>query len=257
MFSPLLVFINIISSLAPCFFNSRNLWKNWWVYPVWAFFPFTQWSHWTYSQYTSSVLARVSFAGVKHKTNRRFEVILRFFLIESLEAPVQKLRQTVLIIWWFLFLFDILRFLTICSRLVIQALSKRHIELIGRNISQHQTCYIPLCIRSLLQALHTSSGYLDSFYTYCTHQHTVFFVVCDKLEVSGRKWLWRNSKWYQRTPEWNRNGWCSPWKFNSWISEYKSSVCAKGSLCSCFDLTPLLSVRKEYFRFFFGFWNYF
>ena len=55
-------------------------------------------------------------------------------------------------------------------------LKKRHIELIGRNVSKHQTRCILLCIRSLLQAFHTSSGYLDSFYVHCTDQHTVIFV---------------------------------------------------------------------------------
>jgi hypothetical protein len=103
------------------------------------------------------------------------------FLITSFEAPTQiifhiMLRQTVLVIWGFLFSFYILMFLGICSGLVIEALRKRHIELIGRNVSKHQTRCILLCIRSLLQAFHTSSGYLYSFYTHCTDQHTVIFV---------------------------------------------------------------------------------
>jgi len=33
-------------------------------------------------------------------------------------------------------------------------------------------------------------------------------------------------------------------------------VPANGCLYLCFDLTPLLAVRKEYFRFFLGFSNY-
>ena len=44
------------------------------------------------------------------------------------------------------------------------------------------------CVRSLLQALHTSSGYADSLYAHCTQQRKVRSVASSKLEVSGRKW---------------------------------------------------------------------
>ena len=56
-----------------------------------------------------------------------------------------------------------------------------------RNVWQHQTSYIALCLRSLYQALHMSSAYLDLNYAHCTHQRTVLSVVCNKLEVLGRK----------------------------------------------------------------------
>jgi len=74
---------------------------------------------------------------------------------------------------------------------------------IGRNVSQHQTSYMLLCIRSLLQALHTPSGYLDSFYAHCTDQRMECSVGCNELEVSGGKLFWPNTKWYDRMPEWN------------------------------------------------------
>jgi len=79
------------------------------------------------------------------------------------------------------FSFDILKFLAISSGLVTEDLSKRHINLF---ISQHQTSYILLCIRSLLHAVHTSSGYRDSFYAHCTNQRTVGPLTCNKLELS-------------------------------------------------------------------------
>jgi len=87
------------------------------------------------------------------------------------------------------FSFALLRFLAICSGLVIQTLCKMHDDLFGRNVRQHHTSYIPLCIHSLLQALHTSSGYLDSFYAHCTHELTVRRLACNKLEVLVSKWL--------------------------------------------------------------------
>jgi len=59
---------------------------------------------------------------------------------------------------------------------------------VGRNVSKHQTSCILLCIRSLLQALHTSCGYLVLNYAHFTHQRAVLSVACNKLEVSGRKW---------------------------------------------------------------------
>jgi hypothetical protein len=55
----------------------------------------------------------------------------------------------------------------------------------GRNVSQHQTSYMPLCIISQLHAVHTSSGYLDLFYAHCAEQMAVRSVACNKLEISG------------------------------------------------------------------------
>ena len=60
-----------------------------------------------------------------------------------------------------------------------------------KNVSRHQTSCILLCIRPLLQPLHTSNGYLDLFYTHCIHQITGF--VANKLAVS-RRLLWRLKK---------------------------------------------------------------
>ena len=49
-------------------------------------------------------------------------------------------------------------------------------------MSQHQTSCILLCVPSLLHAVHTSSGYMDLFYTHCTDQITVCSVACSKME---------------------------------------------------------------------------
>jgi len=174
--SPLGVFINIIGQSAPCCFNS-----------VWTFFPFAQWSQWTDSQHTSAVLPRISFTKVKHRTDRRFQVILCFVLLQFRSSYTDTISYYVntncasnLL---FNFSFALLRFLVNCSGLAIETLCKPHGDLFGRNVTRHQTGYILLCIRSLLQALHTSCGYLDSFYTHCTHQHTVRKLACNKLEV--------------------------------------------------------------------------
>jgi len=78
-------------------------------------------------------------------------------------------------------------FLLLFDGFVIQALCKLHDDLFERNVSQHQTSYMLLCVRSLLQAIHTSSGYLDSFYAHCTDQRTVRALACNKSEGSGRK----------------------------------------------------------------------
>jgi len=86
---------------------------------------------------------------------------------------------------------------------VIQTVSKLHEEGSERNVSQHHASCILLCIQSLLQALHTSSGHLDSFYAHCAHQRTVRTLACNELEVSGRKWYGRNYIWYQTMAEWN------------------------------------------------------
>jgi len=86
---------------------------------------------------------------------------------------------------------------------VIQTICKLLGDLFWRNVSQHRTSYIPLCICSLLQALHTSCGYLDSFYAHCTHQRTVRTLAFNKLEEWGRKSTWPNNKRYVRMPGWN------------------------------------------------------
>ena len=86
---------------------------------------------------------------------------------------------------------------------MIQTISKLHEKGSERNVGQHQASCILLCIQSLLQALHTSSGHLDSFYAHCAHQHTVRTLACNELEVSGSKWYWRNNIWYQTMSEWN------------------------------------------------------
>jgi hypothetical protein len=70
---------------------------------------------------------------------------------------------------------------------VIQTVSKLHVEVFARNVSQHPTSYSLLCIRSLLQAFRTSSGYKDSFYAHCTDQYTMCLLACDKVEEPGRK----------------------------------------------------------------------
>jgi len=88
----------------------------------------------------------------------------------------------------FHFSVDILRFLVISWWVNDTDKCKLLRDLLGRNVSQYQRSYIPICICSLLQALHTSCGYLDSFNTHCTHQRTVNSLACNKLEESGRKW---------------------------------------------------------------------
>ena len=75
--------------------------------------------------------------------------------------------------------------------------------LFWRNVSQHQTSCMLLCIRSLFHAVHTWSGYLGLFYAHCTDQICVRYWACDKLEVSGRRVKWRNKKCYQIMPKWN------------------------------------------------------
>ena len=67
---------------------------------------------------------------------------------------------------------------------MMQTVSKLHVEVFARNVSQHPTSYSLLCIRSLLQALHTSNGYLVSFYAQCTDQCTVSKLACIELDVS-------------------------------------------------------------------------
>jgi len=174
--SPLGVFINIIGQSAPCCFNS-----------VWTFFPFTQWSQWTYSQHTSAVLPRVSFTKVKHRPDLRFKVIQCFILLQFRSSYTDTISYYVktncasnLL---FNFSFAILRFLVNCSGLAIETLCKPHGDLFGRNVSQLQTSFIPLCKISLFEALQTSSVYLDSFYTHCTHDSTVRKLASNKLEV--------------------------------------------------------------------------
>ena len=73
----------------------------------------------------------------------------------------------------------------------------------GRNLSQHQTRYIVLCMFSLLHAVQTSSGYLDLFYAHCTHHITLLSVARNNLKVSGRQVKWRNKEWYQTILQWN------------------------------------------------------
>ena len=101
------------------------------------------------------------------------------------------------------FSFVILRFHVISWWFSDTTLCKLLGDLFGRNISQHPTSYSLLCIRLLLQALHTSSGYKDSFYAHCTDQYTMCLLACDKVEEPGRKWQRPNNKWYERMPEWN------------------------------------------------------
>jgi len=66
----------------------------------------------------------------------------------------------------------------------METYSKKTFSYSERNINQHHTSYMLLCILSLLQAFHISSGNLDSFYAHCTHQITVRSVACNKLKVS-------------------------------------------------------------------------
>jgi len=46
---------------------------------------------------------------------------------------------------------------------------------LGRNVIQHQIGYLLPCIFKLLNAVHTSSGYLDLIYTHCIHKLTSKF----------------------------------------------------------------------------------
>ena len=124
-----------------------------------------------YSQHTSAVLPLDSFAKVKQSTDRRFQVILCFILLQFRSYYYVKTNSAFNRL--FHFSFALLRFLAICCGLVIQTLCKLHGDLFGRIFSQHQTSYILLCVCSLLQALYASRGYLDSFYTHFTHQRTV------------------------------------------------------------------------------------
>jgi hypothetical protein len=65
------------------------------------------------------------------------------------------------------------------------SVSDRDIKQTARRIVG--TSYTLLCIRTLLQALHTSSGYLDSCYAHCTDQRNERTLACNKFEVSGRR----------------------------------------------------------------------
>jgi len=128
-------------------------------------------------QHNSAVLPRVSFAKVKHSSDRRFQDILCFNLFQFRNTCTDIISYYVKVNsasnLLFHFSFALLRILAICSGLVIQKICKLHDDLFGRNVSQHHMTYIPLCVRSLLQALHTSRGYLYSFYAHFTHHLTV------------------------------------------------------------------------------------
>ena len=45
--------------------------------------------------------------------------------------------------------------------------------------------YILLCVISFLHAVHTSSAYLDLFYSQRSHQSTIRCLACNKLKVPG------------------------------------------------------------------------
>jgi hypothetical protein len=65
-----------------------------------------------------------------------------------------------------------------------------------------------------MQALHTSSGCVESFYAHCTRQGTGRSVPCNKLEVSEGSGI-DDKKCYQKMPHWN-----SEWLLFSMENEF-------------------------------------
>jgi len=83
------------------------------------------------------------------------------------------------------FSFDILNFLAICSRLLVQKLGTLNEELFGKKCeSATYQLHSALCTFTVLDTFHIR----QAFYSHFTHQHTVSSVACNKLKTSRRKW---------------------------------------------------------------------
>jgi hypothetical protein len=108
---------------------------------------------------------------------------------------------------------------------VVQILSKLHENEYSAkctNVNHHQTSCMLLSIIPLLHSVDTSSAYLNLFYAHCTLQITVRSVACNKLEVSGRKWYWRNKKCNQTMPQWDLE--CLIFGFEFKIDSFRNQI---------------------------------
>jgi len=72
-----------------------------------------------------------------------------------------------------------LTYILLCSGTEMKQATPKYISYFERNVSQHQTGCILLCIRSLLHAFHTSSEYKYLFRTHCTHELTECSAACN------------------------------------------------------------------------------
>jgi hypothetical protein len=165
---------------------TRETLHMWYVNYVWAFFPCSQSTQWTYSQHTSTILPRVHFAKHNQRRELGYQVVSSLFRIPKFQkkkslfhimlSPIQLKCAPSFFIWcpnFPCYLFSV------CVPDIKQTARRN----VWEEICQHLTSYILLCVRSLLQELHPTSVYVDSFYVNSIHQYTVCSVTCNKLEV--------------------------------------------------------------------------
>jgi hypothetical protein len=114
------------------------------------------------------------------RPNRRLQVIRRFFLCQ-----ISKLVHGYYFILRVFIKYP--RFANVFPRLLTQPLSKLHQEVFERNVIQHQTSYMLLCIRSLFGG--TSHIKWISVFILSTLYSSVQVrtLACNKLKVLGRK----------------------------------------------------------------------